>query len=183
QGHLMWFTERHAEAAAAYRQAINMREGVVRELPDVSLYVRELAILLATCPERELRDKGRVVELANQTVRLAPDESASWYTLAVAQYMTGNWPGALAALDKTSAKSSGDDNLAWFVRAMTLRQMSGSPGLGDEQRAQLDSEAQEWYARAVALLQKTRPVSDEPRRLHEEAAELFQASVLPNPNN
>jgi eukaryotic-like serine/threonine-protein kinase len=183
QGYLLWATARHAEAAAAYRRAIELREGIAAESPNVPLYVRELVRLLAICPVRDLCDNRRILEVANQAVQLAPNESVSWYTLGLAHYAAGDWPAALAALERSSGMIAGVDSsdpldpALWFVRAMTLWQLSRSATLTDEERARYQAEARDRNARAIEWMKTINPINDDLRHLRVEAAELMMENA------
>ena len=80
---------------------------------------RQLAFLLATCPEQPIRDPERAVRLATKAVQLAPHEhkQLAWSTLGVARYKASDRQGAREAFQ--TATNLGDDNaIVGFTDAM-----------------------------------------------------------------
>jgi tetratricopeptide (TPR) repeat protein len=173
QGDLMLALSRRKEATSAYRRAIELLQGVVARAPDVPLYVRELAAVLAKCPVVELRDTERAVELAERASHLAPEESASWYTLGLAQYRAGNFPAALAALKEWEEQSAGSDSREWFLLAITCWQLGNAPGATEEERARYQKEAHRSYARGVERQEQHKALNKDLFRLRAEAAALL----------
>src|SRR5262249_32877586 len=57
--------------------------------PDLAWPCGSLAWLLATCPDANLRDPGRAVELAKKAVGLAAKDGSNWATLGTAHYRAG----------------------------------------------------------------------------------------------
>src|SRR5262249_49428327 len=68
--------------------------------PMVPSIKNDLAWLLVTCPETNLRDPVRAVPLARQAVAGDP-RPPYWNTLGVVEYRAGHWQEALAALQKS----------------------------------------------------------------------------------
>jgi serine/threonine protein kinase/tetratricopeptide (TPR) repeat protein len=133
-----------------------------------------LAWWLATAPDPKRRDPARAVALATEAVQLRPGMEECWPPLGAAQYRTGKWPEAVAALDK-----------AMHLRQGKLDQYS--PGTIYFSAAAADAfflamahwqlghreEARTWYARAVRWMHQGLPHDDEVRRLRAEADELL----------
>ena len=76
--------------------------------------LNHLARLLATCPEEELRDIPRAVELAREASTLVPSASTIWMTLGVALFRNGEREAAIEALDNSEQLSTGKE-LAVFA--------------------------------------------------------------------
>jgi tetratricopeptide (TPR) repeat protein len=141
-------------AAAAFGEALRLQPGFAAAQSG-------LAWLLATCPQPELRDPARAVELAGKAVKVQPQEGTWWNTLGVAQYRAGDWKAALAALERSMELRQGGDPNDWLFQAMTQWQ------LGEKDRAR------QWYARAVAWMDTHKPQAEELKRFRAEAAELL----------
>jgi tetratricopeptide (TPR) repeat protein/serine/threonine protein kinase len=130
---------------------------------------RNLAWLLATCPEAKLRAPGRAVEAAKKAVELDPRQATSWNTLGAAHYRAGDWQAAVAALEKSVELRRGGNGYDLFFLAMARWQ------LGDR------ADARRWYDRAVRWLEQHRDAvakdaqaAEELRRFRAEAVELLQ---------
>jgi len=117
------------KAIGAYAQAIEFD-------PKNAENVNNLAWLLATCPDAQLRNPTRAVELATKACELTPKDGNCWISLGVAQYRAGNWKPARESLDKAMILRNGGDCADWFFLAMVHWQ------LGDK------AEARKWYDKA-----------------------------------
>jgi tetratricopeptide (TPR) repeat protein len=129
----------------------------------------DVAWLLATCPEVELRDPKRAVELAKKAVELAPEAGSFWNTLGVARYRLGEEKDAVAALHKSMKLGQGGDAFDWLFLAMAHRK------LGDR------DEARKWYDKSVKWLEENGPAlekdplhAEEVRRFREEAEQVLE---------
>jgi tetratricopeptide (TPR) repeat protein len=160
-------------ARGRHADALRLREEVLRVYRDApqrhadkrpeAKVLNNLAWLLATCPDPELRDPGRAVGLAKEAVELAPTAPEYHNTLGVARYRAGDWRGAIEALTK-SEELAPDRNLgtnALFL-AMAHRQ------LGDEPRAL------RWFDEADRWMQKTARTDAELIRFRAEAEQLLR---------
>jgi serine/threonine protein kinase/tetratricopeptide (TPR) repeat protein len=114
---------------------------LVARWPDRPGPRNSFARFLANCPDGQLRDPARAVELATWCVTRAPQAGPLWSTLGMAHYRAGNYPAALAALEKASQLRSESDRCSFFFLAMTHWQ------LGHKE------EAIRWYERAVRELE------------------------------
>src|SRR5262249_31765526 len=92
---LLWSTDRRAEASQLCHQ---IRDGMDRVSPEDGAGHATRAWFLAFCPDPQLRDARRAVELAMRATALAPGEREYWTTLGAAQYRAGSWPEAAEAL-------------------------------------------------------------------------------------
>jgi serine/threonine protein kinase/Flp pilus assembly protein TadD len=183
QSSLAWAYRRRrqwANAIAAFREACRLA-------PKPEPCHTDLAWLLANCPDQTLRDAAQALELATLAVEHAANHVPGWQALGAARYRTGDWDGAVAALEQAQrrAKNQGskrDSTDVWFFLAMARWQR----GEHEEARRDYDravelSKEQEWSdgnldvkeeldclrAEAEALI----PGAAETRRLAE-AAEL-----------
>jgi tetratricopeptide (TPR) repeat protein len=151
---------RWADAKAAFWHGVKVSDQEMDSLADPPIppsVQNDLAWLLATCPEENLRDYRDAVELARETVER--DSRASyWNTLGVAEYRVGNNKAALEALQKAMDLNRGGDSCDWFFTAMAHWRL----GHKDESRA--------WYERAVGWMQKHQPLNPELCRFRTEAA-------------
>jgi WD40 repeat protein/tetratricopeptide (TPR) repeat protein len=158
----LWLARGRAdESARAFRQALAVRERLVAQFSAEPRYQNDLAWLLATCPIPGLRDVPRAVDLSAKAVRRATTNGNDWITRGAALYRSGDWKGAIKALE-TSIKFRARG--AWhaeFLLAMARWQ------LGAKEQARRE------YDRAVEGMAKARSVDDELRYLRDEAAKLL----------
>src|SRR5262249_28727343 len=117
-----------------------------------------LAWLLATRPEPELRNPARAVELAKKATQAMPREAKYFRTLGVAHYRAGEWRDAVAALRRATELGKVGDSFDFLFLALAHGQ------LGDK------DEARKWYNQAVGWMEKHQPENEELRRLRAEAA-------------
>ena len=119
-----------------------------------------LAWLLATCPELEIRDSREAVKHARVAVDIEPTTGNYWNTLGVAFYRNGEWDLAYDALNRSiRLRGNGGDSFDWFFLAMI-----------DHKQGRKRS-AIEWYEKAVTWYQtQRRPNDDELYRFQTEAA-------------
>jgi tetratricopeptide (TPR) repeat protein len=109
---------------------------------------RDLAWLLATCPEARFRNPTRAVNLAERAVQLAPDDGGSYNTLGVAHYRAGDRKAASNALEKSMSLRQGGDPFDWLFFAMA------------QWRLGKKEEARTWYDRSVAWMEKNKGILD-----------------------
>ncbi len=129
----------------------------------------DLAWVLATDPDPAIRDPARALGLAEEAVRDSTDPSACWNTLGVARYRSGDFPGAVEALERSAASSPGEGGTAFdhYILAMACLR------LGEPDRAR------DWFDQAVAWTDRHRPGHPTLARFHEEAVALFGKSARP----
>ena len=158
----VWHRRAHAyrhlarwdEARADYSKVIELD-------PENTRAHNNLAWLLTTCPDAQLRDTNRAIELAQKAVALAPRVAYNWNTLGVAHYRAGKWQAAIEALTKSMELRQGGDSFDWFFLA-----------LAHEQRGE-NEKARTWYDRAVEWMEKNQPRDEELKRFRAEAAALL----------
>jgi Flp pilus assembly protein TadD len=78
-----------AGAATHWRAAVAAR-------PGHAIYLRPLAWLLATSPDDSVRNGAEAVQLAEEAVKLAPDDPEQLGTLAAADAEAGQFPKAIS---------------------------------------------------------------------------------------
>jgi WD40 repeat protein len=104
---------RYAEALATLQRCLNAEPTSVACRVDMSFF-------LAGCPDANVRDDSKALELAKEVVELAPDEAECWLALGHAKYHAGDFEDALATLKKAGALDP--TYLATrFLRAMVYR--------------------------------------------------------------
>jgi tetratricopeptide (TPR) repeat protein len=146
---------RVAEARAYYEKGLAIQ-------PESSVSFNNLAWLLVTCADPELRDPGRAVELAKKAVGLAPKVGTHWNTLGVAHYRACDWKAAIEALTQSMELRNGGDSNDWFFLAMAHWQRGDKP------------QARSWYDKAIPWMEKNQPKDEELIRFRAEAAALLE---------
>jgi uncharacterized protein HemY len=142
------------EAKEAWEQALAVQEKFEA--------CNNLAGLLANSAYPRLRDPDRAVELAKKAVELAPKRCEPLGTLGVALYRTGDWNGAVDALQKSNQTK--EHGSSYIFLAMAHWQ------LGDKEQAG------QCFHKAVKWMEKNKPdpADDESwRRDRAEAAALL----------
>ena len=122
---------------------------------------------LATATDEKSRNPARAVSLANEAIRLEPDNGHYWNTLGVALYRAGNWEESICALQKSMQLLAGTCECGnSFFLAMAYWKRNER------------EDARQWFNRGVSWLEKN--VTElrieqqvEMRRFREEAAVLL----------
>jgi tetratricopeptide (TPR) repeat protein len=141
---------RQAEAAELFRKALRLEGANARADNDLAWY-------LATSPHPSLRDRPRAVRLAKKITTAHPDAAVYRNTLGVAYYSNGEFPAAVAELEKSMSMDAGGTSFDWFFLAMAHSRM------GDRGKARA------WFDRAVEWMDKHKPHDTELRRFRAEA--------------
>jgi eukaryotic-like serine/threonine-protein kinase len=141
-------------AIAEFRQAIDLDQ-------KYALAHNNLAYLLATSPDPKFRDPNEAVVQARKAVALEQKSLLFWNTLGEACYSAGLWKDAIEALKESVALKDGGDAEDFFFLAMAHWK------LGDKQ------EADTWYQKGVAWMEKNLSKNPELHRLQAEAAKLL----------
>jgi Flp pilus assembly protein TadD len=141
--------------------AVREFEQAIRMDPKLALACNNLAQLLASVSQPNLRDPCRAVRLAEQAVRLSPNEGNYWHTLGVAHYRAGDPKAALGALEKAMQLRAPGDAAGWLVRAMAHGQL----GQKDQ--------ARQWYDKANQWIEQKQPKDDALHRLRSEAEQVL----------
>jgi superkiller protein 3 len=144
------------------REAIAALDRAVELAPDFVVALQDLAWLLATCEERDLRDPERAVELAERAYRLRPGPETCRF-LGAALSRSGKHADALATLEYGAAShpQGGGFHLRAWLAIVHAR-------LGHER------EARRWYQRAREGFRADTPDRDEWQRLLDEAQALIE---------
>jgi tetratricopeptide (TPR) repeat protein len=140
-----------------YEAAIDAYEESIRIQPESASALNNLAWLLAVCPELQLRDAKRAVELANKAVKLAPRNASFWNTLGTTQFRAALWQDAISALKRSEEidpRSFAFGHNSFFL-AMSHCQL----GQNDE--------ARDWYDQAVKWIEENRASLEKDGRAHE----------------
>jgi tetratricopeptide (TPR) repeat protein len=163
---------RTAEAIEERRIALQIWDILAANHPRNSDYrnhrvnaLNDLAWLLATDPDPVLRDPVRALHLAEEAVRSAADQLASWNTLGVARYRAGDWAGAIEALEHSVLSSPDRQGTAFdhYFMAMAWCQL------------QHEDRAREWLERGIAWVSRHRPGHPALERFREEAETLLMS--------
>ena len=133
-----------------------------------ALAFNNLAWLLTTCENPQIRDHQQALSLARRAVEIASDEPSYWNTLGVAYFRLQEWDKATQALNRSMELSNNGqgDSHDWFFLAMI------------HARKNEKDEARQWYDRAVARFHK---VERSDRELYRFQLEAAAALGIPNP--
>jgi tetratricopeptide (TPR) repeat protein len=126
----------------------------------------ELAWLLATCPDSELRNIDEALRRARTAIEQGTPIPANWWTVfGVASYRAGDWDGAIAALSETKPITHrGYTHAARFFLAMAHWNR------GDR------DQAHQWYADTINWMNgNTTWMQDHP--VEKEELERFRAEA------
>jgi tetratricopeptide (TPR) repeat protein len=138
-GNLLWRSNRRAEAVQAYQHAIDLAKKLNLEDSEGQ---DKLARFLANCLHTQFRDTSRAIELAKKRVARNPQVPDYWTTLGLAHYRAGNWAEAVETLEEAVRITPFNNGSEHFLLAMAYWQLDKK------------SQAREWYARAITLLEK-----------------------------
>jgi tetratricopeptide (TPR) repeat protein len=170
-GDVLWDTGRPQAASAAYRDVLSYLETFrqrAEKHPPRGRIIRpwsELAWLLTTCPDGQLRDSARAAQLAREGMEWASQQfdkeahTGFREILAVAQYQSGDAKAGLEVLESVTLRDPHSCALVFF-EAMVRQK------LGDGKRAA------QAFDRGVEWMARNRPTDPELRRLRAEAAAL-----------
>ena len=159
----------YATAEKHYTKAIELLEGLIAPSPkdsasrrEAAAIYNELAWVLATDADAQLRDPAHAVELASMAVGHAPESPEGWRTLGVARYRMGKWAASVEALD----------------RCLTLQEEPAGPELVFLAMAHWQlghkQSARDWYGRFTQWQNQQAVDSEELRRFDDEARTLLE---------
>jgi tetratricopeptide (TPR) repeat protein len=126
-----------------------------------------LAWLLATCPDKELRDPQEALDLASQLVEMSPGNHRYLNTLAAAQYGVGDYSLAIETLHR-SVEVGGNAHDFLFL------------SMANWQLGNID-ESRKWYERGTSYQGEMRLYVPELRLLQQGAAELLSREPQGSP--
>jgi serine/threonine protein kinase/tetratricopeptide (TPR) repeat protein len=121
------------EAVLAYQETVRLHPDFAGGKQDL----KDALWRLAAFPDPQPRNPARTVELAEKSVELMPEDGTIYLALGMAQYRAGNWPAALASMEKARSLRDGGDANDWLGLAMVHHR------LGDE------ATAGQWYEKAT----------------------------------
>jgi tetratricopeptide (TPR) repeat protein len=156
---------RNAESLKLYEETLALQRAKLGpDNPDTVRSMRGLAGFLATTSDPQFRDPPRAVELAAKAAELSPTEPNVRGVLGTAYYLTGDWKGAIAELEKAiNLRTPDNPNNAsnGFFLAMAHWQLSEK------------DKARECFDKAVQWMNQRSPNNTELKRFRAEAAELL----------
>ena len=123
-----------------------------------------LAWFFAVWPGRRPEQVREAVSLAGRATELQPDNASLWNTLALARYRARDWPGALAAIERSMRLRSGGDAYDWLILAM-IRWQEGDRAV-----------ARRWYDQATTQIKRKGSTDHDLLRLRDEASGLVESS-------
>jgi tetratricopeptide (TPR) repeat protein len=129
--------------------------------PKLALAHNNLADVLANAADPKLRDPIQAVAEAKEAIELDPKLEIAWNTLGEAYYRLGKWQDAITALDKGRSFSQGGTMGDFFFLAMA------------HHRAGHKDQAQKWYDRGIAWMDKHAPKDAYLLRDRSEAASVL----------
>jgi tetratricopeptide (TPR) repeat protein len=159
------------EAAGSFRAAHEAYCRAAELAPESPPALNYLAWFLASCPDAQLHDPHRAIELAERALRLTPRYAVIWNTLGVALYRAGHWDRCLEALGRSMDLGDGGDGIDWFFMAMALARRGES------------SRAREFYDRADRWMARSNALDGELRRYREDAAALLGINAESMPSD
>jgi tetratricopeptide (TPR) repeat protein len=160
-GSELWESGRRREAAKQLTNAGQAYQRATELSPDNPITLNYLAWYFCMCPDPQLRNPGKAVELASKAVRFAPDSAGIRNTLGVAYYRDGNFQAAIDTLHQSCKLSLGGNYNDFYFMSMSYWK------LGDHEAARL------WNNRAAGWLQQSRWWDREVSRVQEEAKHLL----------
>ena len=125
-----------------------------------------LARLFALAPRQRPELVREAVSLAGQATELQPDNASLWNTLALARYRARDWPGALAAIERSMRLRNGGDANDWLILAM-IRWREGDRAV-----------ARRWYDQAATEIKRKGSTDHDLLRLRDEASGLVESSSI-----
>lgn len=138
-------------------------EMAVEADPGSWYYLNNLAWALATCPDQQLRDADRAVELALESIGLYRQNGTAWNTLGVAYFRQEEWRKSHEAFEESMNLRSGGDSFDWFFLAM-LEWNDGNP-----------EAAREWMERANDWMETNAADDPQLEMFRDEARQLIHA--------
>jgi tetratricopeptide (TPR) repeat protein len=148
-----------------FAEAIDAMEEGIRLAPMDPRPAADLAWLLAACPDSELRDGARAVELAKRAVELQPLQARYSRVLAASYHRAGKWQEALDALQRAADLGAEDSGFEWFVAAMAHQQLDDAVA------------AKAAYDQGSEWMERTGSDDKTVRQLQEEAAGLLGIEI------
>jgi serine/threonine protein kinase/Flp pilus assembly protein TadD len=160
EGSRSW-SSNHSTSSQCFRKATEQFIHAARLAPNNPVILNQGAWFLVICPDPDFRDYDRAISWATKALSVAelPDQGRTWNTIGVARYRKGDWSGAITALTKAvELRVGGPNDSDCFVLAMAHWQR------GDR------NQANTWYGRAIAWLDRRAPLAREASIFYAEAS-------------
>jgi tetratricopeptide (TPR) repeat protein len=158
---------RLSEAHDAYIQSRDAHRRLYEAHTDAPSHTLGILYALALCPDESVRDPAAAVSIARAALQRMPRVQRLYLDFGAALYQTGDWPGAIHALE--TAQQIGPNDLGFFRYILALAQFkSGQPELA---RASL-AQAEHWD-------NATRPRYHEPQSFAAEARQVILGNAVP----
>jgi tetratricopeptide (TPR) repeat protein len=168
------------EGNACLTHALSIYGKAVRNHPTDPDIRSWLARCLCTWLDPQMRDYTEAMEMAQQAVKLAPDQGRYWTVLGIACYRIGNWSAAENALEQAVEKAP-----AWRGGPATRKGPAVEARLFlamSQWRLRKEKEAMESYRTAITIMKRNFNRQDvEARTACAEAAALLGIKELPWP--
>jgi len=148
-------------ASGAVEEARQTLARYLARSPNDAGVLNALAWTLTAGADARTRDPEQAVRLAERSTELVQTDAASWNTLGVARYYTGDYEGALDALRHSVRLQGAGHVVDWLFLAMAHLKL-GNTG-----------EARVWYDRAVEWMNTQAGLEPEVARFRAEADALF----------
>ena len=168
-GNSLFSQERFAEAHEAYVKAQSIRRQVYQAHTDDPVRIGWMVYLLVYCPDKSLRDPAAAAGIVRAALQRTPNIQALWGFLGASLYQTGDWQGAIDALEMAQQLGSKDLGAMRYVLALAQFK-SGRPELA---RATL-AQAEDWAAITPVRYRA-------PRIFAPEARQVILGSAAPTP--
>ncbi len=125
--------------------------------------LNDMAWLLATNVDLSARDSSEALTLAEEAIRISKEQSAFWNTLGVARYRSGDWAGAIEALERSASASPGGTGTSFdhYFLAMAWSRLHHA------------DHGREWLERGIAWASRHRPGHEALERFRREAETLL----------
>jgi len=157
-----------AEAKTAWLHALDLLTKQTAVGPVVSAHrqqwcdcANDLAWLLVTAPDPDVRDPAHALSLATKAAAAHPECSTYWNTLGAARYRAGDFNASVTALNRATVLSQGGSAFDHFFLAMA------------HARLENQEQAQHWFAQAMLWMEQHRPGHSELLRLCDEARSIL----------
>ena len=110
-------------SVGADAEAVADLESYLSVCPDDAESQNELAWLLANRRDGHVRDPQRALHIAEQLVRVWPQEGHFWATMGLARYRLGSWDEAIESLSKAAELSRNHRGRVHLLIAMARRNL------------------------------------------------------------
>ena len=154
------------DASGEFREALRAYDQAVGITPDNPRALNYLAWFLATCPDPQLRNPQRAIDLAGRAVAQQPGYWSWWSTLGTAYYRAGAYDDAIRGLERASQLDFPGKNPSYdgFFLAMAYWQVGRR------------EQANRQFERADTWMKKNNPWHRELVRIRAEAEAVLKSS-------